>query len=261
MKQYTRYKIIIVVLSLLVIFEAGLLTRLAPRKGKKVAPLRARPRIAIVLDDWGYNMNNLHFLDEIGLPLTISVLPNLNFSRSVAEEVNTSNVEVILHLPLEPFPSEKRRLEHDTIMTGMSEREIRGILLKNLQSLPHLRGVSNHMGSKATSDPYVMGVILKEMQKNKLYFLDSLVSGGSVCEKLSRDSKVKFAKRDIFLDNENNPGYIKGQINKLKLQAKRRGFAIGIGHDRATTLKTLKEVMPELEKEGYKFVFVSELVK
>jgi polysaccharide deacetylase 2 family uncharacterized protein YibQ len=39
------------------------------------------------------------------------------------------------------------------------------------------------------------------------------------------------------------------------------GQAIGIGHDRKITLEVLKEVMPSIEKEGYKFVFVSELIR
>ena len=66
-------------------------------------------------------------------------------------------------------------------------------------------------------------------------------------------------RRDVFLDNVEESGYIKQQINKLKSKARSRGFAIGIGHDRKVTLEVLREVMPQLSKEGYKFVFLSEL--
>ena len=115
------------------------------------------------------------------------------------------------------------------------------------------------MGSKATADPAVMEPLFRQMRKRKLYFLDSLVSEKSICADLSRKIKVRFVKRDIFLDNINEPDYIKGQIDKLRLKAKNYGFAIGIGHDRRHTLQALKDTLPELEKQGYQFVFVSDL--
>jgi len=73
--------------------------------------------------------------------------------------------------------------------------------------------------------------------------------------------RVPYAKRDIFLDNIEDTPYIKDQLNKLKAKARMYGYAIGIGHDRPVTLAVLKEAIPQLKKEGYKFVFVSELVR
>lgn len=91
--------------------------------------------------------------------------------------------------------------------------------------------------------------------------MDSLVSSDSVGFDLAHKMQLGFIKRDIFLDNTETPEYIKGQIYKLKIRARVYGQAVGIGHDRRVTLEVLKEVMPQLEKEGYKFVFVSELIK
>jgi hypothetical protein len=153
------------------------------------------------------------------------------------------------------------RLEQNTITSDMDEVKIRQIFNQDFNSIFHARGVSNHMGSRVTDDPRVMEVIFAEMKKKSLYFFDSLVSKKSICEELSRKMGVAFAKRDIFLDNENKAEYIKGQIAKLKFKAKIRGYAIGVGHDRKATLEVLREIMPQLEKEGYRFVFVSELAK
>jgi len=261
MNRYTKYKVIITVLSLIIILQGIFLVRILAKKPKIKAAAAIKPRIAIVLDDWGYNLNNLHFLNEIPYPLTISILPNLTYSNLIAREINNKGREIILHLPLEPTPSEVMRLERDTILTNMDAKQIRDIFIEDLNSIVYARGVSNHMGSKATSDLAVMEVIFREMHKKNLYFLDSLVSKKSVCEKLTRKRDVKFAKRDIFLDNESDPAYIKGQINKLRLRALRLGYAVGVGHDRMITLEVLKEAMPQLEKEGFQFVFVSDLAK
>ena len=261
MNRYTKYKVIIAVLSLIIILQGIFLVRILAKKPKIKAAAAIKPHIAIVLDDWGYNLNNLHFLNEIPYPLTISILPNLTYSKLIAREINNKGREIILHLPLEPTPSEVMRLERNTILTNMDAKQIRDIFIEDLNSIVYARGVSNHMGSKATSDLAVMEVIFREMHKKNLYFLDSLVSKKSVCEKLARKRNVKFAKRDIFLDNESDPAYIKGQINKLRLRALRLGYAVGVGHDRMITLEVLKEAMPQLEKEGFQFVFVSDLAK
>jgi polysaccharide deacetylase 2 family uncharacterized protein YibQ len=71
---------------------------------------------------------------------------------------------------------------------------------------------------------------------------------------------LDFIRRDVFLDNKEEPAYIMNQLEKLKKKARFSKHAVGIGHDCKVTLGVLKEVMPVIENEGYKFVFVSELV-
>lgn len=255
-KEQRRYKIIIGLLLLVIILQWVFIIK---RPKKIPPPLPIKGKIAIVIDDWGYNLNNLTLVEQIKYPLTVSVLPNLNYSRTVAEELHKRGFEIILHLPLQP--RENARLEKDTIMTSMDELTIRNILKDDLTNVVYALGVSNHMGSKATEDPRIMGIIFKELKKRNLYFLDSLVSSDSIGFDLAHKVQLGFISRDVFLDNTETPEYIKGQINKLKTRARVYGQAVGIGHDRKTTLEVLKEVMPRLEKEGYKFVFVSELIR
>lgn len=258
MKRDLGYKIAIAGLALIIILQwAFIITR--PKRAPPKIPVAVKGKIAIVIDDWGYNLNNLPTLDRIKYPLTCSVLPNLSYSRRVAEELHARGYQIILHLPMEPY--EKYRLEKNTILTTMDEATMRNIIAQDLASIVYAKGVSNHMGSRATEDQRTMEIILKEFKKRRLYFLDSFVSSKSVGFELARKIGLGFAKRDVFLDNKEEAGYIRQQIYKLKVRAKLYGQAIGIGHDRKITLGVLKEVMPELEKEGYKFVFVSELIK
>lgn len=256
------YRIAVIILSVIVVIESFLLVTLSKRpliKEPKKTPVPVSiARIAIVLDDWGYNLNNIHIVDQIKLPFTASILPNLAFSRKVAEELHTRGFEIILHLPMQPH--EKYKLEKNTILTSLGEASINKIIDADLSSIVYAKGVSNHMGSMATENTKTMEAVFKKLKNRKLYFLDSLVTTNSVCSELARKTGLAFAKRDIFLDNRDDPVYIKQQINKLKLRAKARGKAIGIGHDRKATLEVLKEVMPQLEKEGFRLVYLSELV-
>ncbi|TRZ48503.1 divergent polysaccharide deacetylase family protein [bacterium] len=262
MKPSTGYKIAVFILTAVIIVQWIAIIKLRPKKALEIAVIPAvKGKIAIVLDDWGYNLNNLAALSQIKYPLTLSVLPNLGYSKNAAIQLYQRGFQVILHLPMEPEPREKVRLEKNTVLTKMDEAAIKSTIAQDLVNVPYARGISNHMGSKATQDIKTMTVIFKEVKKKHLYFLDSFVSGDSVCLDLAHKMHLPFARRDVFLDNHDDPQYIRGQIYKLKTRAKIYGQAVGIGHDRKVTLEVLKEVMPKLAKEGYKFVFVSELAK
>ena len=217
-------------------------------------------KIAIVLDDFGYNMNNVDKLFEIASPMTISILPNLPYSKIIAEEVIRHNFEVILHLPLEPY-NEEVNLEKGTLMVDMPAQEINSLLVKAIESVPGLKGISNHMGSKATENYDFMKTLLGELKNRDLYFLDNLVTDKSVCEEVAGEIGIRIAKRSIFLDNESDESYIEKQIFHTARLAEKTGWAIGVGHDRPHTINVLAKVIPELKKTGFKFVYLSQIAE
>jgi uncharacterized protein len=266
------YKILIAVMSAVIIGQGiYILTHrpAAPVKQKPVkvtvAPKMRKPlpaakgTIAIVIDDWGYNVSNVQAVQEIPYPLTMAILPNLPYSQKVAESLHSKGFEIILHCPMEPL--QKMALEKNTILTNMDGETIKKIIDDNLRVLPYMRGISNHMGSRATEDNRTMQIIMSELKNKGLYFLDSFVTPRSVAESEAFRLGVSFVKRDIFLDNQSDQAYIKQQMSKLIARARSHGFAVGIGHDRKNTLEVLRQAMPEAAKEGYKFVYLSDLVK
>jgi len=253
-----NYKKLITAAGIFLFFIFLLVIFTKPAKFKeKISQPPVKGKIAIVIDDWGYHLNNLTLVKQIKYPLTCAVLPNLKRSSFVARNLHDLSFEIILHLPMEP--KTKTPLEKDTILAGMDAARIKEILDKDLASVIFAKGISNHMGSKVTEDRSTLGFVMAEAKKKKLYFLDSFVTSKSVAEDIAATAKVKFARRDIFLDNQNDPDYIRGQVIRLKNLARKQGEAIGIGHDRKNTLKVLMEMLPRLEKEGYKLVFVSEI--
>lgn len=167
-------------------------------------------------------------------------------------------------MPLEPELQEYKyiTLESNTIMTYFPEEKVLETLRKDLNELaPFVRGVSNHMGSRATSDEKLMSIIFKELKKRKLYFVDSFVTLNTICPTLAKKIGVKFALRSTFLDNERNKKYIKAQIEALASLSHQAKEAVGIGHANEETLNVLIEKIPELKKRGFKLVFVSQIVK
>lgn len=251
----------ILILSIVVL--AGLLCLVFCLKKVLLKPKPPpRAKVAIIIDDWGYNLHCVSLLRQINIPLTISILPNLKYSTKIAEIAKGLNQEVILHLPLEP---EKRGrnigLEEDTITSKMSDEEISEIIRRALDSVPYASGVSNHMGSRAMKDKRIISVIFAELKKQNLFFLDNLVTDESVAREPARRMQIRIASRDVFLDNLDNAEYIRGQVRELSEFAKISGEAVGIGHARPKTLEVLKEEAAIMGAEGIEFVFISELIK
>ncbi len=230
-------------------------------------PARPKGLVAFVIDDWGYNRRNIDLLLQIERPLTLSILPGLRYSSYVAEAAGKGGelYDIILHLPLES--KSNIAAERNTIRTNMEEARILSLLEDNIKTVPGLIGVSGHQGSEATEDKRVMRVILSELKKRDLFFLDSATTADSVCPGVAHDIKLRFAQRDVFLDLtdqtdlENFESYIKGQIQELASIAMKQGTAIGIGHNRRATLRVIKDIIPELEEQGIKIVPLKELVR
>ncbi|MDD5120358.1 MAG: divergent polysaccharide deacetylase family protein [Candidatus Omnitrophica bacterium] len=254
-----KFLVSILIVFLFFVFIALILT---PLQKKPPVPVKRLPvyrgSIAIVIDDWGYHLDNLAIARGIKQPLTCAVLPNLKNSALVSGILKDLGFEIILHLPMQP--KEKYGLEKDTITLNMDAKRVRDIVNKDLASVAFAKGVSNHMGSAITENEKMSSIVMGEVKKHKLYFLDSFVTAKSVCQRVAKKINLKIAKRDVFLDNENNPAYIRAQLIKLKKISSKKGIAVGIGHDRKATLEVLKEMLPEMAEEGYKFVFVSEIV-
>ncbi|MBI5872755.1 MAG: divergent polysaccharide deacetylase family protein [Candidatus Omnitrophica bacterium] len=217
-------------------------------------------RIALVIDDWGYNLKNRDFITDNDFHVTLSILPFKEHSTHVAQLAYHKNKDVIIHMPMEPQNKENYGLEENTILISMDKKSVVRLLDGAFAVVPYAKGISNHMGSKATEDTRIMKVVMEYLKSRDLFFLDSLVTSRSVCRGVARRFKLGFAQRDVFIDNESDAVYIRGQILKLAQRAKQMGVAVGIGHDRPLTIEVLKEMIPELEAEGYRFVNLSEII-
>ena len=221
------------------------------------------PKVVIVMDDFGNTKMNLSKFFSIGKPITLSVLPSERYTKEVASEALAKGYEVILHLPMEPKPGKDGKpigLEIDTIRVGMSESEILEKLNKNLDGVPGITGVSNHMGSLATENKHVMAIVLSRIKRKGLFFFDSLTSDDSVCGQVAKSLGLRFAKRDLFLDNSSDPKLIEKEVFELRRMAFARGRAIAVCHDRKNTVAVLAKMMPAMAEEGIEFVKLSDMV-
>jgi polysaccharide deacetylase 2 family uncharacterized protein YibQ len=146
-------------------------------------------------------------------------------------------------------------------MVDMDRREIADLLDEALGGLPGVRGVNNHMGSAATSDPATMERLMQELAARGLYFVDSLTSARSVAWEEARRAGLPAARNRIFLDYDNeDAGRIRANLERLVSAARSTGFAVGICHPHPATADVLTRELARLAAGGVRFVTMSEFL-
>jgi len=218
------------------------------------------PRIAFIIDDLGYETEVAEKLMDLDFPITLSILPFLKYSNYIAEQGKENNKEIILHMPMEAKNSSVNP-GPGAIKSYMSEKEIRQKVHDYFNSVPNTIGMNNHMGSKITENKKIMRFIFEEIKQidPNLFFIDSKTSQDSQAYDLAREMGLNALERNVFLDNEDDMDYIKGQLLKAKELSMKRGEVIVIGHDKINTYYVLKRMIPEMINEGIEIVFVSSL--
>ncbi|MFC1868203.1 divergent polysaccharide deacetylase family protein [Thermodesulfobacteriota bacterium] len=218
------------------------------------------PKIGIIIDDMGYDHKLADSYLNFDLPLSLSVLPIAPYTEYVVSEANKRGRELLLHLPMEPKGYPRLNPGPGALLADMSEEEIRKKTGDLLKKIPGLKGVNNHMGSYFTERPDKMAIVLSELRKKNLFYVDSRTTSRTVAFKLAKKMGVPVTKKSVFLDHDLSKKAIKFQMERLLGMARYSGTAVGIGHPHEQTLRVLDEYSYQL-KTDFEVVPVSELVR
>jgi uncharacterized protein len=218
------------------------------------------PRLAIILDDLGYDRAAVDSLLQLPFPLTVSVIPHLPLSSEVAEEAFRHGDQVLLHLPMESESPEAKR-EDIELRVGMDSQQVASTLGGMLETVPHAVGVNNHQGSLATANPALMRELMPDLRQRGLFFIDSRTTTATVAYDVAEAAGVRAASRKVFLDDTPTKEAVRAQLDLAARDAQRDGFAIAIGHPHPATIAALAEEVPQLESRGVRLVFASDVVR
>lgn len=233
---------------------------LKEKKPAKTIPLETSPRIAIIVDDIGYDRAVVKKFLSLNLPITLSMLPKSPFAKSILGEARKNYVEIMLHQPMEPFEYPRINPGPGTLLTSMTPDELVRQLIQNLDEMPFVSGVNNHMGSKMTANASNMRQVFSILKQRNLFFIDSRTTEKTVCRPSADLLQIPFGERDVFIDHLQDSTFIKKQLYELVRIATEHGDAIGIAHPYTKTYQVLKTALPDL-KQKVQFVPVSEIVR
>jgi len=224
-----------------------------------------RPRVAIVIDDFGYSRSSVveGFL-SMEFPLTVSVLPGTPYCEALAGEASSAGLEVLVHLPMEPARYPEIDPGEGALLLDQTHWEIRQLTNAALEQVPGAVGVNNHMGSAFCRDRARMSTVVAAVSSHGMFYLDSMTTPESSGFDVARSSGVPTARNNMFIDSpldEEGRVDVLSQLSALEEIARRRGFGVGIGHPHPETLSALQEEVPRMQERGIEFVFVSELTR
>lgn len=216
-------------------------------------------RLAIVIDDAGRDLDSQHIYEQMGIPLTLAVMPDQVHTRDAARSWRAHGLPVILHQPMESVSG--IGMEPKVILTSMSDAAIRQMLRDSLSQLPEAIGINNHQGSKATIDARTMDIVMNELHHRGLFFFDSHTNSTTAADKAAKTYGVPYVRNDLFVDNSASVSDICAMIQEGADRAKKKGTYIIIGHCRPHTAEAFRQMVPKLKAQGIEFVYLSSLKK
>lgn len=214
-------------------------------------------RLAIVIDDAGRDLDSQHIYEQMGIPLTLAVMPDQVHTRDAALSWRAHGLPVILHQPMESVSG--IGMEPKVILTSMSDAAIRQMLRDSLSQLPEAIGINNHQGSKATIDARTMDIVMNELHHRGLFFFDSHTNSTTAADKAAKTYGVPYVRNDLFVDNSAAVSDICAMIQEGADRAKKKGTYIIIGHCRPHTAEAFRQMVPKLKAQGIEFVYLSSL--
>jgi len=220
------------------------------------------PRVCLVFDDFGQSTSLAkRFLEELDIPLTLAVIPYQPHSKEVIQIIRKYHQTALLHMPMEPQNPDAMGTEKNIFLTTtMDDATLHEKTRKMLDDYKNVHGVNNHTGSKMTSNRHCMKIVLSEIKRKHLFFLDSRTIASTIAEDLAREMGIATESRDIFIDQGFNGGDVKAKMAELITKAEKNGYAIGIGHAIDRTLEQVKEALSELQTEKVEFVSIQSLI-
>lgn len=211
-----------------------------------------KPRLAIIIDDMA-NKEQVKELKALNLKLNPSFFPSHTLHPNTPKLAKEFEFYMV-HLPLKALTFQNKM---SVLSPEDSKEKIEKTIAKIKGEFKDLKFINNHTGSLFTSDERAMRKLYEALDKYHLSFVDSKTIHNSKAPKIAKEMGKIYIQRDIFLDNEDDAIYIKNQLLSAVNLAKKRGYAIAIGHPKKNTFKALKESRELLK--SVELVYLSEL--
>ena len=231
--------------------------------GQRLQPVPSRGahsgrQIAVIIDDIGRDLRIVEELAGIPVPIAFAVLPRAPHATEAARLLHAAGKEILLHLPMEPHSYPAESPGAGALMLGMDAAEIRERIHEDLTAVPFASGVNNHMGSRFMEDGARLAMVMEELRKRGLFFVDSKTTADSRGMASAGQAGVPFVARDLFIDHA--PGYAAALESLTGPFRQGRGNGapvLMIGHPHAQTVKAIRDALSVWQKDGVRVIPVS----
>lgn len=215
-------------------------------------------RIALLIGGLGISQTGTQeAISKLPSEITLAFAPLGNSLARWMRTARQEGHEVMLQVPMEPFGTPSGSTGKHMLRVAAAEEENLQKLRWMLARITNYTGIVNYTGARFTADRQAMDVLMGELGRRGLGYLDDGTSARSVAQEAALASGVPFAAGDAVIDAEGGRGAILERLDELERIARVRGFAVGTGSALTLTVDTVAAWAQEVTKRGIELVPVS----
>ena len=197
-----------------------------------------KPRLVIIIDDVAYK-HQADAIKSVNLKLTPSFFPATSAHPETPVLARRFSFYMI-HLPMQALGGFKGA-EIGTLTINDDYEKIAKKLQSIKRDFPDLKYINNHTGSRFTSDAAAMDRLMRAVRDENLIFVDSKTISPTKVYGAAKKYSMPYIARDVFLDHDGSKAAVRKQLKYAVELAKKRSYAIAIGHPHKNTLEVLRE--------------------
>nr|WP_314179168.1 divergent polysaccharide deacetylase family protein [uncultured Campylobacter sp.] len=212
----------------------------APEPNEVKAAVKAgyKPRLVIIIDDVAYK-HQADAIKSVNLKLTPSFFPATSAHPETPVLARRFSFYMI-HLPMQALGGFKGA-EIGTLTVNDDYEKIAKKLQSIKRDFPDLKYINNHTGSRFTSDATAMDKLMRAIRDENLIFVDSKTTSPTKVYGAAKKYSMPYIARDVFLDHDGSKAAVRKQLKYAVELAKKRSYAIAIGHPHKNTIEVLQE--------------------
>ena len=214
-------------------------------------------KIAIIIDDIGYRQSDKAVL-TLPANITLSILPHTPLGKTLADQAYLQGNEILVHLPMQALNG--KAIGAGALTNTMTENELKEQVANAIESIPHVSGANNHMGSLLTQLNTPMRWVMESLQLHDIYFIDSRTTKYTQAGAMAQQVGVPSLQREIFLDNDKSKTGLERQFQQAITLAKSKQQIVVIAHPYPETIAFLTENIHRLINENIQLVHASNLL-
>lgn len=158
---------------------------------------------------------------------------------------------MLLEVPMEPFDFPESDPGANALMAAASGEENTRRLSWSLSRFTGYVGITNLLGARFMSEQATLEPVLKETARRGLIFVDNGASRSSLALTAARHAGAAFATGSLILDDVQSKDGVDKKLGELEAEARRNGFAIGIGSSFPVTIARIAQWAESVEARGF----------
>ncbi|WP_107790881.1 divergent polysaccharide deacetylase family protein [Campylobacter concisus] len=198
--------------------------------------VKGRAKLVLIIDDVA-TFEHAGMIKSLGLKITPSIFPATKTHPDTPNIARTFEFYMI-HLPMQAKHFDSPEI--GTLTINESFESMHEKIKKIRKDFPRAKYTNNHTGSRFTSDYDAMDKAYRALIEQGFIFVDSKTIAQTAVARAAKKYNQPYISRDIFLDDDPSASAVRRELVAAVNLAKKRGYAIAIGHPKKNTIAVIK---------------------